>query len=639
MSGEMSFSLLKLDPDQDQNAILQTGFKVLDHTIFNQYVQASDAGDLVTFPLPSKRTDFDKTDELKSATPATFYKGDVTGVLINDVIFDLKSQARTFVRALYKGTFVDMSASKTMFMQLFPDVWAGLHKLPPARLQEDGATLASTTLQILKAFNWKDDGAGTNDMHWTYLRRWFYLLGKRWSSRLPHLTDKLQLANASTYETRIVEIIECMMIQVLYDFIRDNLISKRLDASNFDAVQDPLAKLYMQELKPVVLSGISGYTEYRTDFINASLINNGTLDDSIYEYKTQYVVSSLALEIARQMFGVGEFDIHGDQGLFGLFYNGVSPSSGGLYDTHGSNSWCLGLNIALSIDILEDDREWWTELQYCINRQTHYTWTDLKAFIKDFATDYNVLDSVRGIIDNDAYKAYRRHFNFSEYAVPLTAEAPRGVTDIVNTSGSVYVSNATTKMLGTIWPYIMLQGLMPSRSVLYFNQDWTENEIKYDLLYGILVDLDTSASWQDHRYNYSRYRICSIVDSKNPDDMKCLVTSDSPALRFESIADVLAVAGTYGHYSESTAAKYQSALVTVMPSFWQVEQGPRPKGNVGAYPVKIVNLEYPEVLRSLADIAFGKMSVSPSKPAPEASESKPTPDHSSPAQDEDDEEV
>lgn len=620
--------------DTDPHSVIQTGYETI-HIVMETMLLASTG--ITPYTLPYAATDMDSVDDLESATPTTFVEKDEGGnPKLMMIMNDLYAQAMTYIRACGVGVWPDLTNSTCLINFFGQDVRAGLlNKMPP--LLDEDLQDCTTLDEVIKGINWKDDSAGTVEKHETWIRRFMYVLGLTWSIKFPNFTDKVQTTDAQTYIDRVIDIVVCLAVIVLWHaivlaciqsdravfniaLIRDNLVSKKIDRDMLKSAVDPAWNNFMKENKLDVLStSMSGHSTYTTDFVLLDMIDGATLENSIYEYKTQFIVPKLSLEIARQFFGIGRWDKNGEQVNFMFLLNGVPATSGGNYDTHGETQWELGINTAVGISYLQNVRGWDQDLRLMIEKQKHWTWADIKGLVdEDFFVTFSMQDSLKGFIENDAYRGIRimsYHTDSTYNSNCVTTEGVRSPSGIHST-GTLKTTFTDSGIVGATWAYIWTQKFITERYKLFMATDTTMDQLRFILFYGLWLGLDSSTTWQTTRYSLTEIRLVEMVEAKDTKKCVCLAyASGAVQIRFEAIPNVLDFT-TYG----ATALKFMVGLTDKNVPYTLKFSAARPKGLENNWGCYIADFGRPEKIRELARLIFRGGS---NRAAPLVTEEKP----------------
>jgi hypothetical protein len=372
---------------------------------------------------------------------------------------------------------------------------------------------------------------------------------------------------------------------------------------------------YVKRNKIAHVSSMSHYTSWTGDFINDTQIDSSTLDNTIDKLRLNYIVPTTSLELARQVFGIGRVN---DRSInFAFLINGKAPSSGGDYDSQGIGEWAIGLNTALVQPLFKEMKGWNKEIEDAILRNKHYTFLELKPLLDGYFTEFNFVSSLKGLAEEEVYWGVKRHFAWTDDTVDnaLIAEETRDPSDFA-ASGTAPVAGLSNWWKVQIWPAIFCQGEIAENYALQLPPSVTLRHLKFDLLLGLMFDVEASTSWTDHRWFAISHQYVQMTNQKTL-EVTDLCYSDQEEARWGCMCDPLNPTGTLSGTPKnfySIAWEYNVALIAGgVQSLDQVFQEARPFGWEGKFTQVIDDFTKPENLRLYAQLLLGKDSSAPPK--------------------------
>jgi hypothetical protein len=221
----------------------------------------------------------------------------------------------------------------------------------------------------------------------------------------------------------------------------------------------------------------------------------------------------------------------------------------------------------------------------------------------DFYTNFSVLEDLKGFAEPETYKPLRRTIVFGDdpdattfvRGDPISSDPEVLFTDDSNTA----IMDDNSMSMTSEWVYLMLNAYLPNWYALHCPYDWSESELSYALLFGLLFDtgadpdIDHDASCD--RWTAFSLRLVQMINAKKPDDVIALCSSgNNETARFEDITDP-----TDCTAFQSISYKYAVELIDRVPTPHQIMQGPRPKGWDGAAATVIDNIGHRDVAHQL----------------------------------------
>lgn len=655
---EAVVQMVQLAPVEDREETYSTGFDNIDITVINMPTHTDSTVITHQLTMPTKRTGFDDAADLISATPAKHYKLAANeNRMMADVVLDLVCQQRTYIRAAIKGSWPDMSSSTSYLTALKKEMAEGLMWKPPQKLQDDGVTASTTIAQYVAGFDWKQAGTPAYEGHFGWLRRSFYTLGLLWAPSFPPFSARLTEQRLVQIE-RMFYIYTCAAVKIVADLLIAllpiqsdkamfnialkiaNLVNKKVDptmGSNIEPIWSKFAELN----KVLVTSdAIENEKVWVSDYIDVSLINGTTLEDSIHEYKTEFMVSNIALKLAREMAGIGKYEKCGATDHFLILWNNAcytktgTPCTGGplaIATSHGAGKWTLGLETYCALKYLEDCRQMDEEWVKFIAKSVHWTYKDISVWGAGLYTSFSMFKSVMGLADPTSYRGLRALFNWgtrgetSGWDIAPDTWAP---SDILS-GGAIVRGSPYWHAADWIYPFLQY-GDLKENDIIYFPVGWTMPEFINRCRWGML--LATNGDITDYhrtterqlKYTAQHLRLVTLVNNKNR-EIVCLMHTpggedkDVETLRFEHVLS----ATDFTNYF-MVANKFIACLDYVDHSMHLHYQAPRPKIEDG-WPSQIVKIGNRDVQKKFLQLYIGataSLKGTDAKPAALAAPSK-----------------
>jgi hypothetical protein len=669
MPEEVPVVLEKYKPDEDPFRVVQTGWETGEIFIIKMasHNMATTSALLTNLmKMPTKRTDYDSKTELEAAAPTTFYGIDEGSCQFLEWLLDLVSQARTFVRQVRSSSTWPVKPSVVLgvdglacaFWYLCEDMRRGLmHEGPNPMYLIDAATpiltAANTVAKVIAGLDWKIIATPTPDSenNWTQVRRWIYALGLYWQSSFPKFFARFD-SMQEVQITRTVEIFTAAAIYVIADFyflsaaqsdramfniafLRKGLVSGKIDpslATSIERFWDPLAKLG----KYARYDGTKN-ASYTTNFIDAQLVNSESVEESIHDYNTEFVVCDLALKLARSMFGISKYDKAGEvkhfASLLDLANSGGDANANTIvalsdtgFDTHGISTWMLGANMAICQKYLQDCRMRDEEWEFAVRKKLHWTHAEISEWAATIFTKFSMKGSLMGLCEASAYKALKRNIYSAADAGGIIATGEGRDPNLVHSTSTLQLTMAKAGYISqSPWILLFLQGYMKEQSRLIMPTDWTIEEFIQELRFGMLLGKVDAYATSGRKWLGKKLHFVQAVNSKTKEVIEMWKMKDEE-IRVEFITDVLA--HTTGVFTTpALSAKYAFGLVEVAPDPLEYNSEARPKGIEDQGTCFIPRFGDPNVMKAILSRVYGPLSstkaAAPAAPSTPASVVKP----------------
>lgn len=649
MPEERKLNIEQLVSEEDPVGIVQTGTDPIDITFISFPMQeAYGIPERVPMAAPTYRIALPRDyflnntlaallADLESATPSIFNEvrpAVLDNQLVLQYLVDMVAQAWTWNKNVARGIFPNLSASLCSILGEWEDFVAGIMGQPCPLLQEDG-TEATTVAEAVSGLNWCDDGLGVSDMHWTWIRRWFWRIGLFLGQRLPEFANTINTNTQISVDRTLTAIY--MQVPIIIYWIIGHLVGQSCSAefalalSDEKSINKKVSRDLRKELeawcykisfhnKTTKLYGgpnsFTGHVEMLdNDFIDIAFIDDDDIDDFLDEFDSSFDSPSLSLKLGRSYAGIGKFDNGVESNFFAVLFNFgyTDATEPGESPNHYRSQIAVGLNYMCWRRWVEGVQGYKEDLDLCVEKQKLFSHLGLRDFFKDFFSTSTFKSAYKAYIDNNAYKAIRVMCGFGTLAHPMDAADTDGRDphDVEDGGGDVndyfFTSNAAPYLF---WLYPYLYSLIPENDALRSACTWTRDELKALMFYGCLLSVTPSTDWIINRFRYSRMRFIDVINAKTK-EIITLVYNTTQELRYENIRDVCGVANTvtlkYGlGLSEKTIDPWES----VSPARLLLK---------GSFGTRIIYVGNWGVLKELAllDLAteIGKADIVPAKPA------------------------
>lgn len=630
MPGNETIAVRKLTNETDFEELVATGREKYDITVANLMLQDTDDLNPGFGFTVTTHSGYDDIDELESQS-AFYTLGEGGNPAFMEMMIDVASQVRTAFRCISRGQWPTTRGGGCLIEYMYGEVENALLDKPHTKLDETFSTDESGDItDILEGLDWKDTGLGTTEMHETVLRRLTYVWALNWRGKFPALAQNIVSTNSMEANfNRIVEVITWLIFYEIYymyligyiqsDRAMFNLafldyeLAKNKTLDDMKTAVDAAWTYYVKRNKIAHVSGMDHYTAWTGEFINDTQIDSSTLDNTIDKLRLNYIVPTTSLELARQVFGIGRTSKSVN---FAFLLNGKVCSSSGDYDTHGIGEWAIGLNTALVQPLFKEMKQWNKEIETSILKNKHYTFLELKPLLDGYFTEFNFVGSLKGLSEEEVYWGVKRHFAYTDGTVDnaLIAEATRDPSDVA-ASGTAPVASLANWDGVQLWPLIFCQGEIAENYALQLPPDITMRHLKFDLLLGLMFDVEASTSWQDNRWFSINHQYVQMTNQKSS-EVTDLCYSDREEARWELLVD-----HCDGTTYDSIAWNYNVALILGgVQSLDQVFQEPRPFGWEGKHTQIIDDFTKAENLRLYAQLLLGKDTSAPPKTVVEQQE-------------------
>jgi hypothetical protein len=622
MPGNETIAVRKLTNETDFMELVATGKEKYDITVVNLELQDSDDLEPGFGNTVTSHPAYDSLSELE--TNSQFYTlGQSGNPEFMEMMMDVVAQVRTGFRQVANGVWPVTRGSDNLIEYMYGEVENALLDKPHTKLDETFTSNETGDItDILEGLDWKDTGLGTTEMHETVLRRLVYVWALNWQEKFPKLAQNIVATQSmQTNFDRIIELVTWLIIYEIYymyiiayiqsDRAMFNLafldyeLAKNKTLDDMKTAVDAAWTYFVKRNKIAHVSSMSHYTSWTGDFINDTQIDATTLDNTLDKLRLNYIVPTTSLELARQVFGIGK--VQKNSTNFAFLLNGKLPSSSGDYDYHGIGEWAIGLNTALVQPLFKEMKQWNKEIEQAILRNKHYTFSDLKSLLDGYFTEFNFVGSLKGLAEEEVYWGVKRHFAFTDGTVDnaLVAEATRDPSDFAASATAPVVDYSNWDGV-QLWESIFCQGEISENYALQLPPDITMRHLKFDLLLGLMFDVEESTSWQDHRWFAINHQYVQMVDQKTL-EVTDLCYSDREEARWSFMIDHC-VSTNF----KSIAMEYNVCLILGgVQSLDQTFQEPRPFGWEGKHTMIIDDFTRPEHLRLYAKLLLDKNSSAP----------------------------
>lgn len=478
--------------------------------------------------------------------------------------------------------------------------------------------------------------------HREWTRRWIYALGLMWRSEFPKMNERFETMTDAQI-TKLIDLFLAGAFSSLWYFfimaavqsdraafslgyLDKGLLSGKITDEMKTTVSDRWAELVRRNRPAITVP--YNHTASTVPFLEVAAINGQTLEDSLHDYNTEFFVPDFSLKLARQMFGIGRYDAHGEKTDFAILLDrcwGVDTNAVGedtiahisaIAAVTAGTAWELGRNTALAIlelRTMTGFRNLW--LRALTNRR-HWTYDEVSKWAEKLWTPMSMIKSMNGIVENDAYKAIRSTVFFTAYAHPLVSSRFADPNDMVSTNDLAqdrYAAVNESTMADRaplaspwIYPFVFQSNhCNPMYSIHFPNLN--DNELTAWIRYGMLLGRNQNSEYGMQESTMmkifaKRFHLVDVISHKD-EAVVGLMSSDAEMIRFSSLA-IPAARYDANEPAYSEAEKHTCTCFIRTPVFVQSTSAARPTAK-GEHPCYMHNLgRNPELPRRLLEKAM-----------------------------------
>jgi len=532
MPADLPLVLEKVKPENEPCELYATGYDTLDLSVIQLPLFTGDDISSDMQVLAMARRDAvgslsDQLADLVKANPSKFMDINDSGKPYLDYLLDMLAQAWTYVDGVGRlKTFADMSSSGAALVFIMPHIKAGLLGLPFPRFANDWdgsatASDANTLEDQIAGTGWNDTSElGTNCHHWQQLAREAYSWALDLEPNFPKFWSRLE-QNGDSVMQRVIWlyvagfvisyvpfwfVAACQSDRFAFEvaFKQTNSLNRKIDvglAGPLDPIWEQFARIRKFQY---LASALSNQDMFVADWVDTSLVLGPTLEDSIHDYQMTFRVPNYALKKARQMFGVGKATFKGTNENFAILCNLACFTKSGdggalsISATHGDTTWAVGLNFSCAQFFFRDIKTLESDWLRALSWSKHQTWTDVSAHLLDLFTDFNVMTSINGTAENDAWRGFKALISFSA----TTNDGWDQGASVVDPNSLLDSSSPkkwkTGFLTGCVWPYFYFGfGWSFPKDRLWNYLSWSEIELQYLMRWGILLSTAESVAALD----------------------------------------------------------------------------------------------------------------------------------------------
>lgn len=630
MPEDVAFAFRQNTKETDAQKIGATGYATIDITL--PYYPSSTIQRLIpgtgndnAWPdcdwLPSKVTNYGTWSTIKTSAVAI----KTTSMQLFPYLVEVKATLETWWMDMSVSVWPSMTDATCLFAKVLDDVKLGMLNQPPRHLQNDLSTAATTLAEIIDGFNWKDGGLN-DDRHHLLLRRLAYFWALNYTHKMVPLAQNIVATNSMKDNfDKIVEVVTALILEEIYWFFM--LMPLQSDRAGFNlafmdynllkakAIEEMVTAVdedwydWVKTGKVAYITAPSLHEVWTNEYINDNLVQATTLDNTFWKIENyNFKIPATSLMLARQLVGLGKYD---DNKLFAFLPHTGYQSDDGTYDSHGEETWAIGVETALMLNMLDDARGKDRDMIKALNGNKHYTFIDLAPLISDYWTDFNIVKNLNGLAEPEVGWAMKRNFAFGDATMVLANEVevardPTGVLEDATNLISTDVGSVSAWAGIPIWPLVLLQEEIGEYYSLVVPAKVTERHMRFDLLMGLLWGVDDATGWQDYHYKYSVLKFVEFIDHKSKELLDWVwsdATTGENHLRWECVRDVcnsvLSIATQYNF------TLVENGIIPLSKTF----QAARPHGLEDAYDKLIDNFTHPDNLRHYARYLLEKSNV------------------------------
>jgi hypothetical protein len=618
------FSLIfnTLPKTQEQVKLFQTGFRTLEINKIMMNVQTT-AGTLDVLAKIDSFTAYTGNESLYShASAIGNLKTGVTDTSPEGFIHWMNENIMMQSCLVFKNwasgikpTFDPTLATQAALCWYYDDMLAGLKgEFMPSK-DETGATV-TTVANAIKGINWKDDGASTDDMHWTKLRTEFYSYGLKWkkefpkmSARIEHLTQQkailYQWVLFMLAKAGIIIFMKYIMAQgqsahtiMKMGVVAGSLTEEKFGDFGFDPKVDRIIEQYVRTGKKEEITGSTGLDNlipYNGTPINEKFMETTDLNNVLFDIKTEFnCVPKESLHFARVNFGMGNYK---ESKVFINLLLGLIPNAANSLN-HGKFEYVVGAETSLHLQIMRNLKKIDLPglIDEAIQKQEHFHFKDLKPIFADFFVRYTFTKSLQGYANPEAYLGSKSMFRFT--TITASSDDVYMNTEVVSDPNALHTTSTlettVAKFLNQSAALIALGSYIPSYYKLFFPNGADRTKLYHYLVWSNMLSLTSSTSWQTNRYTLYKESYVEVIDARSLEDkIYGICTDDAEQTRWEYRLDPVAI-GTLKY----VALKYNCGLVASLNITERNISESRPRGHEDE--VYLENIGEKEELQGLA---------------------------------------